>query len=257
MTYKLSGNDIDSEEGLKKKSTQSHHSSSVPLIEANRASIKGTALHAWHKYIVLGFTVAKITLWCNICSILKFSRRNVNESVCGILWCYHISVAATIGPQAVIIDWTWLEGSRAAQVDGCAARFPPRWMLFVFQLEELLSPALSHSQTLSLLLCCSDSALHCTKCINYEKRLLQACTHTLESPWTPETDGVSVLISLRLPSWKAEVSMLLSAANREEKHGATFEQGTNFFCKQKGGWVWAPMSSLITSARCLPVNFSP
>lgn len=62
MTYKLSGNDIDSEEGLKKKSTQSHHSSSVPLIEANRASIKGTALHAWHKYIVLGFTVAKITL---------------------------------------------------------------------------------------------------------------------------------------------------------------------------------------------------
>lgn len=86
MTYKLSGNDIDSEKRLKKKSTQSHHSSSVPLIEANGASIKGTESHAWHKYIVLGFTVAKITLSCNICSILKFSRRNVNESVCGILW---------------------------------------------------------------------------------------------------------------------------------------------------------------------------
>lgn len=62
MTYKLSGNDIDSEKGLKKKSTQSHHSSSVPLIEANGASIKGTELHAWHKYIVLGFTASSNSL---------------------------------------------------------------------------------------------------------------------------------------------------------------------------------------------------
>lgn len=38
------------------------HSSCVPLIEADRASVEETELHAWHKYIVLGFAVAKVTM---------------------------------------------------------------------------------------------------------------------------------------------------------------------------------------------------